>query len=196
MDFFLTNGSVVKTETMFSEGVKANAYFHQDYQYAELPYGNGQYVFSILMPTEAGSLESLISDLDSDKLQGLVQNATEGTFRVRLPKFKIEYKITLNDVLAAMGMAQSFSDDADFSGMFEEDLRLAISRVLHQSFIEVDEEGTEAAAATVVEIVETSVGPDTRPDIIDVNKPFVFMIRERHSNAILFAGKLLNPNKS
>jgi serine protease inhibitor len=192
-NFTLANGEVVKTPMMYSEGVKANAYFHQDYQFVELPYGNGQFVFSIITPTKPGEIDDFITGLNVDKYKSLIDNADTGTFKVYLPKFKIEYKITLNDVLASMGMTQSFSDDADFSELFVENLSLFISRVLHQSFLEVDEEGTEAAAATVVEISLTSIGPGSQPSVIYIDKPFAFFIRERHSNAILFAGKLHNP---
>lgn len=195
LDFYLANGSIIKTETMYSEGVKANAWFQPDFQYVEIPYGNGQFVFSVIMPFDPGSLETFADDLDTEKFHELTQNAREGTFRVKLPKFRIEYKTSLNEVLAAMGMERSFTDQADFSEMFEEDLSLAISRVLHQSFIEVDEEGTEAAAATAVEMVVTSIGPDPIPEQIQINKPFIFIIREKHSDAILFAGKMLNPKE-
>jgi serpin B len=192
-NFTLANGAVVKTPMMYSDGVKANAYFHQDYQFVELPYGNGQFVFSIIMPSNPEEIDNFTNGLNVDKFKSLIDNADTGTFKVYLPKFKIEYKITLNDVLASMGMAQSFSDDADFSELFVENLSLFISRVLHQSFLEVDEEGTEAAAATVVEMELTSIGPGSKPSFIYIDKPFVFAIRERHSNTILFAGKLLNP---
>ena len=101
----------------------------------------------------------------------------------------------LNDVLSAMGMGLSFSGDANFSDLFVEELDLFISRVLHQSFLEVDEEGTEAAAATVVEIRETSAGPGAKPDVVRVDKPFAFFIREKHSKTILFSGKLIDPTR-
>jgi serpin B len=116
--------------------------------------------------------------------------------QVRMPKFKISYKTLLNEVLSEMGMALSFSDDANFSRLFEDSLELQITRVIHQSFIEVDEEGTEAAAATIVEISETSANPNPKPKEINIDKPFAFFIRERHSNTILFAGKLLDPTRS
>jgi serine protease inhibitor len=125
-------------------------------------------------------------------MNDMIKAADTGTFEVYLPKFKIEYKILLNDVLTAMGMEQSFGTDADFSNLFDEDLALCISRVLHQSFIEVDEEGTEAAAATVVEVIESSM-PGSDPTVILINKPFAFFVREKHSNTILFAGKMLDP---
>lgn len=156
MDFFLTNGSKALTDMMYSDGVKANYYADQNLQYIELPYGNGQFVFSILLPKDPKKLDEIISNLDVNQFNSFIEGADTSTFKVYLPKFKIEYKITLNDILAAMGMEQSFGGGADFSDLFVEELDLYISRVLHQSFLEVDEEGTEAATATIVDIRETS----------------------------------------
>lgn len=195
-NFYLADGQTIQTDMMYSEGVKANAYFDQDFQYVELPYGNGQFVFAILMPEASSTLDDRIESLSFDQFQSYISNADTGTFEVYLPKFRIEYKLLLNDVLSAMGMEQSFGGNADFSDLFVEDLSLFISRVIHQSFIEVDEKGTEAAAATVVEIRETSVGPGSKPTVLRFDKPFAFFIRERHSNSILFAGKLADPSKA
>ncbi len=88
-----------------------------------------------------------------------------------------------------MGIA--FSEHADLSGLFEESIGMEISRVLHQALIDVDEDGTEAAAATITEVFTTSV-PDGPPVVTSINKPFVFFIREKTSNTI-FAGKLMEP---
>lgn len=156
MDFFLTNGSKALTDMMYSDGVKANYYADKNLQYIELPYGNGQFVFSILLPKDPKKLDEIISNFDVNQFNSFIEGADTSTFKVYLPKFKIEYKITLNDILAAMGMEQSFGGGADFSDLFVEELDLYISRVLHQSFLEVDEEGTEAATATIVDIRETS----------------------------------------
>lgn len=193
MDFTLMDGSTVKTDMMFSDGIKANFYMNENIHFIELPYGNGQFVFTILLPDNPQSLNDLISNININTLNNYLESADTSTFKVYLPKFKIEYKITLNEILGQMGMAQSFSGNADFSDLFVEELDLFISRVLHQSFLEVDEEGTEAAAATVVEIVETSVGPNEKPSVLLIDQPFVFFIREKHTNAILFSGKLINP---
>ncbi|MBA4322812.1 MAG: proteinase inhibitor I4 serpin, partial [Odoribacter sp.] len=100
------------------------------------------------------------------------------------------YKKTLSEVLSLMGMSIAFTDAADFSNI--SDLRLLINEVTHQAFIETNEEGTEAAAATVVDIGTTSVGPDD-PITIDVNRPFIYIIRETTTNAILFMGKVADP---
>ena len=110
-----------------------------------------------------------------------------------MPKFKMKYKTLLNDVLSDMGMGVAFGGNADFSNMFEEQLNLEISRVIHQSFLEVNEQGSEAAAATIVEIRLTSVGPGEDPKVIRIDRPFVLFITEKHSKTILFAGKMLNP---
>jgi serpin B len=189
--FTLANGSTVNSDMMFAEGVKANISYQNDFLYAELPYGNGQFVFSIVLPHDASKINEIIENMDVDEFNNIISKADTGTYQVYLPKFKIEYKSTLNNFLAAMGMEQSFGTSADFSNLFEENLSLFISKILHQSFIEVDEEGTEAAAATVVEVSLTSVGGG-KPTIM-VNKPFAFFIREKHSNTILFAGKMIDP---
>ena len=113
----------------------------------------------------------------------------KGHWRRTCPKFKIAFKELLNDYLTAMGMGIAFTGQADLSRLFEEDLELAISRVIHQSLLEVNEVGSEAAAATVVEIVETT----SLPPALRVDRPFLFFIRERNSNTILFSGKLIDP---
>jgi serine protease inhibitor len=193
MDFTLKSGAKLPTDMMFSEGVKANFFMNEDLQFIELPYGNGQFVFSIILPADHQSLDEIINSLNTNLLNSYLEYADTSTFKVYLPKFKINYKILLNDILSKMGMEQSFGPNADLSNLFTEDLDLYISKVLHQSFLEVDEEGTEAAAATVVEIVETSAGPDIKPSVLYINRPFAFFIREKHSKAIIFFGKLINP---
>ena len=191
--FTLMNGTTKQTDMMYSKGVKANYFGNEDMQLIELPYGNGQFVFSIILPKAPAMLNEIIASVNSDLLDSYLEQADTSTFEVYLPKFKIEYKILLNEVLAQMGMANSFNGTADFSDLFIEELDLFISRVLHQSFIEVDEEGTEAAAVTIVEIVETSAGPNGTPSVLYIDRPFAFFIREKHSKSILFAGKLIDP---
>ena len=193
MDFHLSDGTKVKTDMMFSEGVKVSRYANNELQYIEIPYGNGQFVFSIIMPNEHSKLDEVIGDLNMNQLDEFISHSDTTSLQVYFPKFKIQFKLLLNDVLSSMGMEQSFGTDADFSDLFDEQLNLAISRVIHQSFIEVDEEGTEAAAATIVEIVETSIDPNGTPSVINIDRPFAFLIREKHSNSILFSGKMIDP---
>ena len=194
-DFRLENGNIVQTNTMFSEGVKVSSYSNTDLTFIELPYGNGQFVFSIILPHDEREIDEIIHQLDIDQFNGFVNEADTLTARIYLPKFKIEYKKLLNEVLSEMGMAVSFTDQADFSDLLQENLSLAISRVIHQAAIEVEEEGTEAAAATIVEIVETSAGGIDPAPTFFIDRPFAFFIREKHSESIIFSGKLVDPGK-
>jgi serpin B len=108
---------------------------------------------------------------------------------VSIPKFSLEYEIELNDALTALGMGIAFSDtDADFTRMHR-DGGLFISEVKHKTFVDVNEEGTEAAAATSV-----GVGATSAPMSFIVDRPFVFVIRERLSGTIMFMGKFVDPN--
>lgn len=189
--FYQENGTELQVPTMYCKGVNLQYYDNADYTLYDLPYGNEQFRFTVVMPHtgEDQSLNTLISELSNSELENALANTSEQTIEVYLPKFKIEFKQTLNDVLISMGMEQAFAN-AQFDRLFEESLNLQISRVIHQSFLEVNEEGSEAAAATIVEIRETSAGP---PTVANINRPFAFFIREAHSNTILFAGKLVNP---
>lgn len=193
-DFHLTNGNKIQTDMMFSEGVKARFFANGQLKYIELPYGNGQFVFSIILPNDSEKLDEIINDLDKQQFNELADEADTSTYQVYLPKFRIEYKITLNQILAAMGMEQSLTDNADFSNLFQGAINPSISRVIHQSFLELDEEGAEAAAATVVEMIRLSALPASKPTLT-INKPFAFFIREKHTETILFSGKLLDPTK-
>lgn len=193
MDFYLSDGSKVKTDMMFGEGVKVSLYSNSSMQFIEIPYGNGQFVFTIMLPTEPGKLDEIIREMDILEFNDLLSNADTTTVQLYLPKFKIEYDLTLKSILAQMGMGQSFTSFADLSELFVEDLDYYIDDVLHKSFIEVDEEGTEAAAATVVIVGVLSAGGGGSKPTIFVDHPFAFFIREKHSETILFSGKLIDP---
>ena len=108
---------------------------------------------------------------------------------IHLPKFKFSYEKKLNDVLTTMGMGIAFSATADFTKINKAG-QLQISEVKHKSFVEVNEQGTEAAAVTLVAIIKLSMPQD--PDFI-ANKPFLFVIKEKQTNSILFIGKVMNP---
>ena len=116
---------------------------------------------------------------------------TPRKFKLYLPKFKFSYKQKLNEALTNLGMGLAFSDHADFTGI-NANGGLTISEVNHKSFIEVNEEGTEAAAVTSVGIVLTSVGPQV--PVFKVDRPFLFAIRETSSGLIVFLGLVNNPN--
>ncbi|MDN5215514.1 serpin family protein [Fulvivirgaceae bacterium BMA12] len=188
--FTLMDGQVAQVPTMYANAVTYWSSYNSEkkLQLFDIPYGNGAYGFTIIMPDNPSAINQVASEFTIADMEKMLQDASESTLEAYLPKFKIEFKELLNDYLVAMGMGVAFTAEADLSRLFEEDLNLAISRVIHQSFLEVNEAGSEAAAATVVEIVETSLPPALR-----VDQPFIFFIRERNSNTILFSGKLIDP---
>ncbi|GAB3646380.1 serpin family protein [Echinicola sediminis] len=164
--------------------------------YIEIPYSTGQYSMGILLPDHYG-LEQIESQLTLAQLAQYRENARERNIILKMPKFKMRQKINnMKDDLKAMGLVTPFEfDEKNFTELFDTptDL-LKISRVIHDALIEVDETGTAAAAATVVEIVElTSAIPG--PTSITIDRPFVFFIQEKHSGAILFMGKLTDPSQ-
>ncbi len=165
---------------------------HPGFEMVELPYGNKKYSMLVLRPgngESVGDLVDLLAETEGTALLGL-EGLSARNMRLYLPKFKFSYKNKLNDELEALGMAEAFSDAADFTGI-NANGQLKISEVNHKSFIEVNEEGTEAAAVTSVGIVLTSVGPQAMTFKLD--KPFLFAIREMSSGLILFVGQVNDP---
>lgn len=189
-EFYLTDGSYRNVPTMFSEGVKVAYATDENVEFIDIPYGNGQYSFTILLPGPEADINQIAASLSAPKLAALEADTSHITTKLYLPKFKLEFKVLLNEVLSSMGMEVAFTDNARFGKLFANDVNATISRVLHQSFLEVNEEGSEAAAATIVEMDLTSVGP---PAALRINRPFLFFIREKHSQTILFSGKMMDP---
>lgn len=191
--FTLENSQKVPVQMMFSKGVKLRTYQHEAFQLIELPYGNGQFSMVILLPRLGKTTEEVMSLLSAEDLQSWVVQADTLMPHLFLPKFTSKFKMELNDPLMDIGMENPFSDAAEFTGFFKESKPLKIGEVIHQAVIEVNEEGTEAAAATSVGIEVTSIG--NNPPTIRIDRPFVYFIREKHTEAILFAGKMMNPSE-
>ncbi len=154
----------------------------------ELPYGEGSFVMDIFLPAEGVSAEEFASGLDGEALSTLTGLLQSDRIKVTLPKFKAEYETSLNATLQRLGMRDAFTPSADFSGMSKEPLM--ISEVRQKTFIEVNEEGSEAAAVTSVAVMRTSLAPE--PLEFRVDRPFVFLIRERTSGTVLFMGLVRN----
>ncbi len=191
-DFYLSNGNTIETPFMNQE-VTANVMYHDIFQMLELPYGRGNYSMLILLPGDGKSIHDIIEELDTENYDEWLLNLQERNVEVSIPKFKFKYEKKLNDLLKSMGLSVAFDpDNADFSNISEA-LELYISKVKHKTFIEVNEKGTEAAAVTIVDINTTNAGP-TYPKFI-ANKPFLFVIREKYTNSILFMGKVEDPSK-
>jgi serpin B len=194
-DFFLPNGSTVKVDMMSTAG-NFSYYSGENCQVARFPYGRDKVAMYVFLPNEDVSLDSFIASLNQtthDEYVSRLQPTVD--LIVKLPKFEVEYGVKrLNDVLQKLGMETAFDPyEANFSGIADTAPRnLYISYVDHKAIVEVNEKGTEAAAATVVGIGITSVGPTTPLSFV-VNRPFFFEIRDDRSGSVLFMGKILNP---
>jgi serpin B len=168
-------------------------YFENEaFQAVDLPYGDEFFSMTILLPKPQVDLDSLISEIDQATWNQWMASFTTQTVDLSFPKFKLEYKILLNETLKAMGMTIAFEPyQADFTKMYTGPENLFISKVKHKTYVEVNEEGTEAAAVTSVEVGATSAGPSAIS--MRVNRPFIFVIRENRSQTILFIGKIVEP---
>ncbi len=162
----------------------------QGYQAVELPYDGRELSMVILLP-KAGQFEAFESALDAGQVNAILKNLKQRQVALSLPRFKIESEFSLAKTLAAMGMPVAFSSQADFSGM-DGTRNLLISKVVHKAFVSVDESGTEAAAATAVVMRATGIMPE-QPVEVTVDRPFILLIRDIPTGAILFVGRVLNP---
>jgi serpin B len=167
-------------------------YFYNDLvQAVELPYGKGDFSMIVILPMDGKSVDDVLVQLTPENWKSWLEGFyLRQELEINLPKFRFEYEKSLKEVLSTLGMSVAFSPgEADFSRI-NPDFDLYISEVKHKTFIDVNEEGTEAAAVTSVTISLTSIGP---PDVFKADKPFLFIIKENSSNAIIFAGKVSIP---
>src|SRR5690606_10678534 len=177
------------------EAATVRAFQGQGFQYLEIPYSTGQYSMGVLLPDDY-DLAAVEEQFTSENLYAWRNQARETSVILKMPKFKLKQKIdNLKEDLMEMGLRIPFGfDGRNFTLLFDnptDDLK--ISRVIHDAVIEVDEKGSEAAAATIVEVVElTSMPPG--PKVLALDRPFIFFIQEKHSGAILFIGKLGDPS--
>ncbi|MDO9537902.1 MAG: serpin family protein [Thermoplasmata archaeon] len=190
--FHLEDGGEVQTGLMHMKNwsIEFNYSSNDDDQLLQLPYKGGELSMYILLPEE-NSISSLESRLDYEYLNTLKANMTSQNLNIYMPRFKFEQTYELKKMLSDMGMAGAFSNHADFSGMTDS-VSLKISSVIHQSFVAVNENGTEAAAATAVIMNPTSA--PIQPILFKANHPFIFFILHEETGQILFMGKVGNPN--
>lgn len=158
-----------------------------DHEVVELLYGNGAFAMTIVMPAEGHSLTELSAGLDADRWAEWTGGLHETTLGLTLPKFRLEYKRELKEDLSALGMRLAFDPErADFSAMADPALgRLYLTRATQKTFVDVNEEGTEAAAVTSI-----GVGVTSAPQTIAIDRPFLFVLRERLSGTIFFIGQI------
>lgn len=188
--FYLEDGTTQDTPLMSLD--KKWAYMeNEDFQAVTLPYGeNEEMSMKVFLPKE--SLAEFNKMLTAENWLKWNERFEfrEGT--VRLPKFQVEYEASLKEMLEGLGMTTAFSKGANFSKMIQENDPLRISQVKQKTYIDVNEKGTEAAAATSVEVVTESFNMDG-PFYMEVNRPFFFAITENESDTILFMGAITNP---
>jgi serpin B len=160
------------------------------YQAVELPYDGEELSMVILLPA-SGNFEAFEQELQAQQVDAIIKDLQSTRVALTMPKFEFDSQFSLKDTLAGMGMRDAFSPgDADFSGMTG-NRELFISEVVHKAFVAVDEAGTEAAAATAVIVGMTAVSPS--PLEVTIDRPFIFLIRDIETGAILFVGRVLNP---
>lgn len=187
-DFFLDADHKVSTDFMNAK-VTFNAAGVQDGNIYELPYGNKKYSMVIAVPAGNKPVAEFAAGIDQTKWKSWMAGLKETTQDIRLPKFKFSYDISLNAALKGLGMGLAFGEGgaADFTRINAAG-GLQIDEVKHKTFVEVNEEGTEAAAVTSVGIILVSAG-----QTVVINRPFLFAIREMKTGLILFTGIVNNP---
>ena len=165
-----------------------------DLQILELPYGQQrQLSMVVLLPQKVDGLAQLEKQLSSKNLEAWLAGLRTREVQVYLPRFKMTSQFKLNEALESLGMTSAFSpSQADFSGISTQE-ELYISAAIHKAFVDVNEQGTEAAAATGVILAPTSAPAPQEPVVFRADHPFIFLIRDNRSGGILFLGRLMNP---
>jgi len=186
--FLREDGEEVITPMMYTDQA-TYLHFQDDRKVlVDLPYGNQQYSMTIIMPHRQDSLSGIVQSLSAELFDQELSLADTLNYPLYLPKFSIGSQLTLKNTLIDMGMSDAFGHQADFSGIFGDSLSHALGNLIHYAGIEVDEIGTQ----TVMPRVAAAVSNDSSP-IVRFNRPFLFLIREKHSNVILYAGAYQKP---
>lgn len=184
-DFRLTDGTTVAVPFMHAVVVAPSAQ-GSGWSAIQLPYVGEGLAMLVIVPDDVAAFDATF---DASVLRSILGSLHDGSVKLWLPKFDFESKVELSDALATMGMPTAFTGSADFSGITAAEA-LAISRIVHQANITVDEAGTEAAAATVIGTATSGGG---EPPTLRVDRPFLFLIRDVPTGAVVFMGRVSNP---
>jgi serine protease inhibitor len=187
--FTLPDGRVVRPPMMSQSG-KYRYYEDRGFRAVRLPYGRGRMSMYIFLPATRTGLDTFLQSLDATRWDAWLRGFRETDGHIALPRFTLSYAASLNEPLKALGMADAFSSRADFSGMCSGYAR--IDEVRHKAFVEVNEEGTEAAAATAVTMMRASFAPSRTFSMV-VDRPFFCAIRDDQTGAVLFMGAIVAP---
>jgi serpin B len=185
---FYKPGGVAEQVSMMKQTSDYKIYKGERFTLAELPYGQGNFVMDVILPDDNNGIINIIPLINDNSMKGWLNLMSSRKTDLSFPRFKYGYKKELSDILTDMGMGITFGNNADFSNI--SDLRLYISLVLHQAFIETNEEGTEAAAATIVGISTTAI---IEPFNLNIDHSFLYIIRETTTSSILFMGRVADP---
>jgi len=177
---------------MMSQKRDFNYMENDNMQALEMPYENNDLSMVIFLPKKIDGINELEKQLTVENLKNWLSNLHKKEVQVFFPRFKMTSEFSLADILSQMGMKDAFSEKADFSGMTG-NRDLFISAVVHKAYVDVNEEGTEAAAATGVTMKVTSVAAPM--PVFRADHPFIFLIRDNHTGSILFLGRVSNPSK-
>jgi len=191
-DFTLDGGAKIQCPTMSQS--EPFPYAQRDgFAALDMPYVGGQVSMLILLPDRVDGLSDLEKRLDRALVDGAIRALKSQKVVVYLPKFHAETRYQVSDALQALGMKLAFTPAADFKGISNEG-PLYISAVIHKAFVDVDEKGTEAAAATAV-TMELASAVTRSPPVFRADHPFIYLIRDSKSGQILFAGRMADPRK-
>jgi serine protease inhibitor len=192
--FTIADGTKIQHPAMSRSG-EYRYYDAPTFQAISLPYGSGRFSMEIFLPKPKSSLTEFQQQLTAKNWQDWSTKFTRKEGLIQLPRFKMEYEISLKNALQNMGMAIAFNPDkADFQNLSK--IKSFISDVKHKTFVDVNEEGTEAAAVTSVEMRVTSAMPNEEPPFrMIVDRPFFFTISDRQTGTIVFMGAIQNPSK-
>ena len=187
-NFHLPDGSETSCRMMTQEG----DFLYQNtdnFEAIDLPYGKGDFRMTVILPHRENNINDIITGFNQENWENRMNGFTEQEGEIHIPRFKFEYEIKLNQVLKDIGMAIAFGTLANFEGMAHK-WNGTISEVRHKTFVEVNEEGTEAAAVTAVIMTDSAMQGDF---CFRADRPFIFVIREANSGTILFMGKIVDP---
>lgn len=184
------HGSKGDTEPMFMTGKKTCGYLeYKGSQIVALPYKDGRYAMYIFLPDANLKEADLLSYMSESGLDEVMKNMSREKVRLTIPKFKVEYEMSLVETLEAMGVRSVFTSAADLTGIAHGPL--SVSDVFQKAVVDVDESGSEAAAVTAIMIKMTSARIETEP-VVTVDRPFYYMIADMDAGRILFAGRIMN----
>ena len=200
MKFQIDANNSLKVQMMFMNAKEDVSYHEEDkFQVLALPYVGERLTMNIILPKEGTSIDAVLASLKSGKAvmtKCLSPPTRPKNINIYISRFKFDFNKTYNDILQSLGLTDMFSDAvADFSGITSEKPGLKVKSVIQKAFIEVNEEGTEAAAATAVVMLNNCATRMRPPITFKADRPFVFLICDYKTNIILFMGKVMDPSK-